>query len=186
MEKVAQLLTNVIASHNDYTESQARIIKFGLQCLLGETMKFLVYFTLFSLFSLHGYFVAASVAFCVLRIFAGGYHAKTYSGCLFTSLLLFVIIILPGQYFIFDFYVKITMILLSILLLSIYAPTDHPNKPIISMDRRKRMRILSILVGIGFIASSFFFDNIYSQVILMAVFVEALTLPIGRYFHKQT
>lgn len=184
MEKMVQLLTSAIASHNDYTESQIRIIRFGLHCILGETFKLAIYFIIFSLFSLQGYFLAACIVFCVLRVFAGGYHAKTFSGCFFVSLFMFSVIVLSGSHLVFDVYSKSLMIAVSVLLLAIFAPTDHPNKPIISIERRKRIRVLSILVGIGFIGTSFLFDNLYSQIILTAVLVEALTLPIGRYFHK--
>ena len=183
MEKLAQKITNVIQREkSDLTELQIKTIKFGLECLLGELTKFVIYLLIFSVFSLTKPFLIAFIFFCSIRVIAGGYHENTYWKCFFTSLYIFIAIIAIGIYVPLYWWIRVAMLIVSILLAFIYAPVDHPNKPIISEDRRKRFKIISICMFTSMGIVSFLLPH-YAGIAITAIFLEAVSLPVGAYFN---
>ncbi|MDK2811592.1 MAG: accessory regulator [Petroclostridium sp.] len=186
MEKLAQILTNAIQRENPgLTELQVKTIKFGLECLLGEFSKLLMYFIIFSIFSLTQHFFIAVIFFCTLRIIAGGYHEETYWRCFFTSFLIFTAIISIGTQIPLSIYIKASMLLISIILAWIYAPVDHPNKPIVSVDRRKRFKYLSVGAVVLMGGVSLLLPSLYSGTAVAAIFFESISLPIGEFAKKK-
>ncbi len=182
MEKLAGMITNAIQRNNSQlTDLQVRSIKYGLECLLGELSKFVIYFILFYAFSLTAPYMVALIFFCTIRIFAGGYHAVTYWKCFFTTLIIFSISIIVGQYVILHMGVKLIMLLIAIILAWIYAPVDHPNKPIISPIRRKGFKYLSVISFIMMGWIGLVLPSKLSITASAAIFLEALSLPIGRF-----
>ncbi|NLY42755.1 MAG: accessory gene regulator B family protein [Clostridiaceae bacterium] len=186
MEKLARKITNAIQRENtELTDLQVRTIKYGLECLIGEITKMLIYVFLFSVFKVLDYFLVAAIFFCTLRIIAGGYHSKTYWRCFFTTLLIFTIIIIMGKSYTFPVNVKVYIILLSIILAVVFAPVDHPNKPIISQSRRLRLKYFSVAAICVMGAMSFLLPDIYSGTAVIAIFIEALTLFLGKLANRR-
>ena len=70
-------------------------------------------------------------------------------------------------------------ILFASILVYLLAPVDHPNKPILSHERRKRLKYLSIIAVLllGTVALSL--PDIYSNVAVIAIFAESLSLLAG-------
>lgn len=187
MEKLAQNLTNFIQLNNpSLSDLQIKKIKFGLECFIGELTKFIMYLVLFSIFSLTKYFLLAALFFCVLRTLAGGFHEETYWRCFFTSLFIFTAIVWTGSRIYLTLPIRLVLIMLTMLLIWIYAPVDHPNKPIISMQRRTRFKYLSLLVAAIFIAISFFLPQKYATVATLALLCEAISLPIGEFSKRRS
>ena len=86
------------------------------------------------------------IGFFVIRSISGGFHAKSYKSCHLLSLfnhLLFIFMIkaLPLD---IHFVSSLILNVLSILMILIFAPVDHPNKPFIR-NERKRFRVLSCI-----------------------------------------
>lgn len=186
MEKLAQNLTNFIQQNNpNLSGLQIKKIKFGLECFIGELTKFIMYFVLFSMFSLTKYFLIAALFFCVLRTLAGGFHEETYWRCFFTSLLIFTTIVFIGVSITLSFSIRFVLIALIMILIWIYAPVDHPNKPIISSIRRKRFKYLSLIVTALFIGISFLLPQEYATVTTLALLAEAISLPIGEFSKRR-
>ncbi|WZL74095.1 accessory gene regulator B family protein [Clostridiaceae bacterium 35-E11] len=187
MEKLAQNLTNFIQLNNpNLSDLQIKKIKFGLECFIGELTKFIIYIILFSMFSLTKYFLVAALFFCVPRTLAGGYHEETYWRCFITSLLIFTSIVFIGVNITLSFPIRFLLIAFIMVLMWMYAPVDHPNKPIISVQRRKRFRYLSLFVTALFIVISFLLPQKYTTVTILALFVEAISLPMGEYIKRRS
>ncbi|WHH57089.1 accessory gene regulator B family protein [Petroclostridium sp. X23] len=186
MEKIAQKLTSAIQRERpELTDLQVRTIKFGLECLLGELSKLIMYFIIFSILSLTGYYLVALLFFSSLRLIAGGYHEDTYWRCFFTSLVIFAAIIVIGMNLPQSLLLKSGMLIVSVILTWLYAPVDHPNKPIISVERRRRFKYFSfgsvILMGI----MSLLLPALYSGTAVVAILAEALSLPVGEYAKRR-
>ena len=181
MEKLAEKIKNAICNNNPgLTIQQAETIKFGLECTLSEVSKIVAYFIIFAVFSLTGYYFVALAFFCITRIFAGGYHADTYLMCFIVSFSILTIGILTGSQFGLPITARIFFLLVSIILVWIFAPVDHPNKPIISMERRKRFKYLSVAVFIILAGFTFMLETGLAATAVMILLLEALSLPVGQ------
>lgn len=181
MEKLAEKIKNSIYKNNPgLTIQQTETIKFGLECTLNEASKIVIYFIIFAVLSLTGHYLVALIFFCFSRIFAGGYHAETYLACLVITFFILSIGIFTGSQFGLPFAVRIFLQLVSILLAWIYAPVDHPNKPIIDLERRKRFKHLSVAVFIILAGFTFMLEARLAATAVMILFLEALSLPVGQ------
>lgn len=181
MEKLAEKIKNIICRNNpDLTMEQGETIKFGLECILNEVSKTVIYLIIFSSLSLTVHFLIAMVFFCVPRLFAGGYHARTFLECFFVTFIIMSIGIFTGSQFGVPFAGRIFLLLTSISLAWVFAPVDHPNKPIISIARRKRFKYLSVAVFIFLACITFLLEERLAATAVMILFVEALLLPVGQ------
>ncbi len=146
---------------------------------MGEVIKLFIYFIIFYIFSAIPYFMIAMIFFSTIRVIAGGYHEETYWGCFFITLLLLSAIIIVGAKVPLNTYIRIAMLVVSIVLAWIYAPVDHPNKPIISSQRRKRFKHLSVLIIVLLGSISFLLPIQLGITAVTAIFMETATLPVG-------
>ncbi len=92
--------------------------------------------------------------------------------------------ILIGKQIPLSILVKIVVILISVMIMWIYAPVDHPNKPIISIKRRQGFKILSIIAVIVLGGVSFLLPTQLGTTAVMALLIEAITLPVGKYTNR--
>ncbi len=181
MEKLAEKIKNIICNSNpDLTIEQGETIKFGLECILNEASKIIAYFVIFSMLSLTGHYLIAVAFFGISRIFAGGYHAETYLTCFFVTFVILSIGIFTGSQLGLPFEVRIFLQLVTIIIAWIFAPVDHPNKPIISIERRKRFKYMSLVVFIILISFTFLLEEKLAATAVMILFLEALSLPAGQ------
>lgn len=181
MEKLAEKISKAICKNNPgFTVEQGATIKFGLECALNEASKIAVYLIIFALFSLTAYYLVAVTIFCVSRIFAGGYHAETYLRCFFVTLVILSIGIFTGSLYGIPIIARTFLLLTSIILAWAFAPVDHPNKPIISSERRKRFKYLSVTVFTMLACITFLFKDGLATTAVITLFLEALSLPLGQ------
>ena len=186
MENLAQNITNLIVKNNsNLTNLQILKIKFGLECILGETTKFLAYLIIFSIFSVTKFFIIASFFFCSLRVVAGGYHEDTYWRCFFTTFFIFLISITIGVKIYLPIDARIILFILSIFLVWFCAPVDHPNKPILSDLRRKKLRYVSLIVIISLGSISLFLSSGQAITAIVSLFIQTLLLPIGIFSQRR-
>lgn len=181
MEKLAEKIKNAICNNNpNLTIQQAETIKFGLECALNEASKILAYLIIFAALSLTDHYLVALAFFCATRIFAGGYHANTYAMCFLVTLTILSVGILTGSQFGMLLEIRVILLLASVALAWIFAPVDHPNKPIISLERRKRFKYLSVAVFLILAGFTFVLEAGLATTATMILFLEALSLPAGK------
>lgn len=179
MKELVNQLVDRVALNNTYDDIQIKKMKFGLECFFEELIKFIFYLVLFTLLALTKYFLVATIVFTSLRSFAGGYHEKTAIRCFFITLLSMSLIVFPAAYLELSFMVKLTIAIVSFSSILYFAPVDHPNKPIISLARRKKLKLLSLCFTITYLIIAFVIKNDLGELIILGVLIEAITLPIG-------
>ncbi len=97
--------------------------------------------------------------FCSLRIYAGGYHAASYGNCFWLTLTLYSTAPL------FHFYLPpayldgalVVLVLLSVFITCLWAPVDHPNKPLNEAEKQQNKKMSrgivllqsAVLLGLG-------------------------------------
>jgi accessory gene regulator B len=174
-----KLLNKIQDNDASLSESQLRIIKFGLECLFSEFSKFIVYLIIFWAMSLLELYLSSVIVYCTIRAASGGYHAKSYYGCFVISFVIFLSCVMAGKYLLLDNNIKIALLIASIALNCYFAPVDHPNKPIKSATRRKKLKLISIGIASFWGLISFLFQSDISTTIMISVFLAAIMLPVG-------
>ena len=155
---------------------------YGIELVISD---FLICLSIFGLAILTGKIVISlvyAITYCVLRSYVGGYHCKTYAKCFFTSLSLYIIML------ILDFSIKNSKLIVSCILLIIavpiiviFTPVDYGNDPLDETAKRKywtKSIIFMILVIIAFIFASIFHQPEISFAMSWGIFmVFSLMLP---------
>lgn len=181
MEKIAERITLMICRYRpDITRQQADTMKYGFECIIGESTKITIYFIVFALLSLMGHYLVALIYFCILRVFAGGFHANTYLQCFIISFTVLSVGIIVGSQFGLPITVRIVFLVMDFILIWAFAPVDHPNKPIISSKRRERLKYLSIAVFLIMAGMVFLLEPGLSSTAVTTMSLEAILLPVGR------
>lgn len=190
IDKITQSLTNRIRKEMpDVDDERAEVINYGLQILLGEVPKFFI--MLFIAYIL-GIFKLTLITFLILATYrgaSGGFHLKTHIGCIITTIIFYCGIALLAKYVILKDILKYTLIafvgVFGIIMITLYAPADTEEVPIISKKIRRQKQFLSyISFVIGVIIAIFTKNNVISNIIIFGYFAQ--TCMITRFAYKIT
>ncbi len=120
------------------------------------------------------------IFFNFLRNSAQGLHATKSWICLLSSSIIFIGCPLVAKTIILPLHLKIVINIINLVLISIYAPSDTVKAPIIKKEKRKRLKIESIIKCLILISLSFIItDSTISNIIIMAILIATiLILPI--------
>lgn len=165
----------------DITEEQGEVILYGLQLILGEIPKIILLFVIGFLLGVGWYVLFAFIVIAPYRGVSGGFHLHTHIGCIITTNLFYLGNVLISKYLYLDSLEKYILIglafIFGILMISIYAPADTENVPIISKEERKKKKILSyILLTIMLILAIIIPDRILSNILILGSIIQTITI----------
>ena len=165
----------------DMTEEQGEVILYGLELILGEIPKIILLFVLGFVFGVGWYVLFAFIVIAPYRGVSGGFHLHTHLGCIITTNLFYIGNVFISKYLVLDSLEKYILIALSfifgILMISMYAPADTENVPIISKSERKKKKILSyIFLTVMLIAAIFIQDRILSNILIIGSIIQTMTI----------
>ena len=133
----------------EYDEDDVELYSYGLQTFLEPVIEIA---TVLIISLLAGRFfetVAFLGAFCVLRFYAGGYHAKNFSRCFMGLLVVYGLLLstlnLAPLTAMLMYQLSLVIVVISIVPILRYAPVAHINKPIGPITR-KQFRKRSIVI----------------------------------------
>lgn len=183
IDKFCEYLTNKIRRKMpEIDDGQAEIIMYGIQLIIGEVPKF---FILIAVALILGVWWQTLLAFFLLlpyKVASGGFHLKTHLGCILGTNIIYcgnayisTIYNFPSQTI---KYIAIAIIwLLGMILVSIYAPADTENVPIISKKERKMKRILSyVFLSINMIAAVLIPNRIISNILIFGTIIQTFSI----------
>lgn len=183
IDKFCDYMTNKIKENSsDMDEEKEMVINFGVKLIFGELPKILILFLIGFILGIGWYTLLAFLLLCPYRSFTGGFHLKTHLGCMICTTLLYCGPVVLAKYTnITPDYIKYIIIaiigVVSIILITIYAPADTENIPIISKKDRKRKKILAYVSLIILILISIFIpDKIISQMLIYGIAFQTLTI----------
>ena len=162
-------------------EEKEEIIKFGLQMIIGELPKMFILIGAGFLFGVGWYMILAFFALLPYRAMSGGFHLKTHIGCIVGTVLFYYgNIIISKLLYLTDFQKIILIILVYIfgmLMVSLYAPADTENVPIISKHERKKKKILSFFtLSLTLIVAAFVPDRMISNILIIGTILQSLSI----------
>ena len=173
----------------EITDEKAEIILYGLQLLIGEVPKMFILFGISFLLGFGPYMVFAYIAIMPYRAASGGFHLHTHLGCIIGSSIFYYGNVILSKFLVLSDIQKYILIGLSlifgILMVSLYAPADTENVPIISKKERKNKKILSyITLIITLVVAIFVQDRILSNILIIGILIQ--TISITRIAYKIT
>lgn len=171
-------------------DERAEIIKYGLQLLIGELPKFIILFALGFALKIGWLTIFAFLSILPYRIVAGGFHLNTHIGCLVCTCGYYIGNVLVSSQFRnmsdnIKYLIIFIILILSIINISLYAPADTVNVPILRKKERKIKKILSYLFStLTLICAAIIKDNTISCILVINTLFE--TLAITRIAYKIT
>lgn len=173
----------------DMTEEKAEVILYGLQLIIGEIPKMILILGISFILGFGWYMIFAYIAIAPYRTVSGGFHLHTHLGCILGTIIFYYGTVIISKYLILDDIQKYILIALSLgfglLMISMYAPADTEDVPIISKKERKTKKILSyIMLIITLIVAFFVQDRILSNILIIGLIFQSVS--ISRIAYKIT
>ena len=190
IDKICMFLTNKIRKEMpEIDDEKAEVINYGLQNIVGEIPKI---FIMLGVATILGIFPLALFTFVVLfpyRGASGGVHLKTHIGCIIFTTLFYCAIPYVSQYFVLEGIIKYIVIgfvwIFGMIMIKLYAPADTEAVPILAKkDRRKKQIVSYITFSLGLIAACIIQNNMISNILILANFIQTIT--ITKFVYKLT
>ena len=182
IEKICgYILKKMRAKMPEMTDEKAEIIQYGLEILFGELPKVILLLGISFLLGIGWYMVFAYVALMPYRAMSGGFHLHTHLGCVLGSAIVYYGNIIISRFLILDDLQKYILIGLSLvfgaLMVSMYAPADTENVPIISKKERKTKKILSyITLAVTLIVAAVIPDQILANILIIGSLIQSISI----------
>lgn len=183
IDKFCEYLVNKIRKQMpEVDDEKAEVIFYGIQLIVGEIPKIFLMFILGFLLGLWWQTLLAFILLLPYKTTSGGFHLKTHLGCFICTNLVYC-----GNAFIstiWNFpneiskYITILAIwIFGIIMVSIYAPADTENLPILTKKERKTKKILSyIFLSINMVVALFIPNTIISNLIIIGTGLQTLSI----------
>ena len=173
----------------DITEEQGEAILYGLQLLMGEAPKMILLFAISFVFGFGLEMIFPYFAIMPYRTASGGFHLHTHLGCILGSIIFYYGNVILSRFLVLGILEKYILVALSlifgILMVSLYAPADTENVPIISKKERKTKKILSYITLIITLGASLIIQNqVYSNILIIGSIIQSIS--ISRIAYKIT
>lgn len=173
--------------YKNYSEKDKRIVHYGLETIYIFITK-LLFITIISLFlGITKDMYVFILFYFLLRYYSSGMHLSTSIGCTLFSTLLFIIIPFLCRCTNINLGMRIIISGITFIIYGIYSPADTNKKPIINIEKRKKLKIKTIilctvyLILILVLKENYILNAITYALIVQSFFVS----PIAYKLFKQ-
>lgn len=184
ISKISILLSEEIGLKLNSSDNEMQVYAYSIEVLSSLLINLIILSIAAHLLNKWLQLITFIIFFSGLRIYAGGYHAKTHIECMSISFIIFIISAMSSTYLKqFGEFILIFGILFSSLMVFVFAPNESDNKPL-SINKRKKYKIISrITVIILSLAVVFLYfvkvktDFIYITA-AVAMIIESISLLV--------
>lgn len=183
IDKICEIITKRIRKQMPEIDNQrAEVIMYGLQLIIGEIPKILLLFVTAIMLKIGWLVIFAYVTMLPYKIAAGGFHLKTHIGCTIGTFIVYFGNVLISKYLIIQpnsiKYISILLIwIFSIIMITLYAPADTINVPILRKEERKLKKILSyIFATIELLIALILKDSTLANILIFNVLIESICI----------
>ena len=183
IDKICEYLTNKIRKQMpEIDDEKAEVINYGIQLIVGEIPKIFLMFGLGIILGLWWQTILAFFLLLPYKVASGGFHLKTHIGCFLCTNIVYcgnayisTIWNFPNE--ITKYITILGIFILGIIMVSIYAPADTENLPILTKKERKTKKILSyIFLIINLLVATFIPSNTISNLIIIGTLIQTLSI----------
>lgn len=183
IDKFCSYLTSKIRKQMpEIDDEKAEVILYGIQLIVGEIPKMLFMFVLGILLGLWWQTLLAFFLILPYKVCSGGFHLKTHLGCFLCTNIVYC-----GNAFlstIWSFpndiskYITIGATwIFGMIMISLYAPADTENLPILTKKERKTKKILSyIFLTVNIIVAIIIPNKIISNIIIIGTIIQTISI----------
>jgi len=151
IKKISHSIAYYLSSELDYDNDKKEVLSYGLQILLGTSLKIISILVAAYLLKIFQTTLISLVSFVMFRLIIGGTHYDTYNKCFLASAIFVIILGLLGEMIELK---QITILILVVLvyiqaLIStiIWIPAGTEKKMIKNKDLRIKMKIKAIILA---------------------------------------
>lgn len=183
IDKFCEYLTQKIRKQMpEIDDERAEAILYGIQLIIGEIPKIFLMFALGIILGLWWQTLLAFFLILPYKACSGGFHLKTHLGCFICTNIVYCGNALVSTMFNFPseihkYITAIAIWIFGIMMVSIYAPADTENLPILTKKERKIKKILSyIFLTINMIVAIFIKNNIIANILIFGTIIQTISI----------
>lgn len=183
IDKFCEYLTNKIREKMpEVDDERAEVIMYGIQLIVGEIPKFFLMFALGIILGLWWQTLLAFFLILPYKICSGGFHLKTHLGCILCTNIVYcgnayisTILEFPNEII---KYLVIGMIwIFGIIMVTVYAPADTENLPILTKKERKTKKILSyIFLSINMLGAIIIQNQVVVNLLIIGTVIQTISI----------
>ncbi|MBE7718260.1 accessory gene regulator ArgB-like protein [Lacrimispora indolis] len=186
MKKIVGYISKSMVKDGIISESEQDIYDFGIECLLLKMIHYISYITIAVMMQQVFDLFVMACTFIPIRENAGGYHAKTRTGCYMVSCftvfssLLFYRQNMSDQIYIISW-------LLASIIIYLYAPIDNEGKIMNHSEvqyYKKKSRMVVVVLG-ALIGGVWAFNKVYiSKMLICGLTASAIAIIVEKQRKK--
>lgn len=179
-ERIENLLLNFIKQNTEYIDSEKEeIIRYGFQVLYLNLSKLIIVIMVASFFGIIKETFSVILFLSLAKMFSFGFHAENFIGCIIITFVNVFGIIYVSKIVQLSVDIKSYLCIFIFILLLLYAPADTEERPIISVRKRKKLKIFSLIVCRMLCYIALGAETFLSNIIIFSLVVVAInTTPI--------
>lgn len=188
VESVSKTILDILIKNNAVTKDDRAIVLFGIEQGLRSVMEVIVMLITAALMNLFWQSVIILISFIPVRIYAGGYHAKTPMQCAVKSWMLLTAVLLWMKYIPGNVIIQISLFIVTGIWMIIFCPIQDIHKLLRENEKSKyrfkafRNYFINICVFcMGYITGF----QILSRCIALAMFMVLLMMMAGTIKNKR-
>ena len=181
-EKISKMFIKFILNNTEKSEEELEKIQYGFQVIIMNVFKITILFFTAYFLKVFMYTVIALIFFGVLRSFACGVHANSSLLCIAINYFVFLGNVLMSMNLHINKTTIAVLYILSLILITLYAPADTEERPLVSEKHRKSLKIKAIIAVLVFAFISLIINSsIYMNLIIISILEESISITPFAY-----
>ena len=179
LNEISTALTKKLVPNAE--EDDKEVYEYGFMLLLSTFSAFVSTAVISIIADSIQSWLAYLLYFFLMRLFTGGFHAKTFKSCFITTNCIYVVIVFSSKITeaLVDQYSHITIVIQSLLIIGflitiIFSPMDSPNHPS-SEEKLRKFKGIVIILSCLSIISIVLYDHYLTKMFIPAVFAYCWT-----------
>jgi len=170
MDKYYKKLSSFLIQNHNIDKGDRELYEYAVKIIVHGIINIVITILIGLLFGMIKECLCFYITFFILRKFTGGFHAKTYAACLFSSVIIIVMTLFAIKYLEQQHYqvLFIIVVVISTIIIVALAPVENKNK---KLSKRERRIYKFVSVGISL--------TLMFVVILLLDCSPVTVLPIG-------
>ena len=186
-DRYLKLTTSFITKYHTYDDDELDKLRYGLEGIYLSVTKLIIITLIAIIIGIIKEFILLLIFFNIIRFTGFGFHAGKSYQCLIFSTLLFIgvpVIMLYGE---FSKTLLISVGMICLVPLAIYAPADTVKRPLPNKKKRKIRKFSTILITLIYIILIVHINNysLNSMLICSLILESIMVLPLTYKIFKQ-
>lgn len=179
---VINTLMNFVTSNKELDEVKKEELRFGFSSMYLTYSKLLVITLVAAVLGIFKEYIIFLLLYNLIRTFSFGLHATKSWVCWITSTIAFIGVPYLSSIVVIPQFIKVIVGAYLIIRFAMNAPADTKKRPIVSQRRRLFFKYTSTILAFLYIITSVIIkNNLISNILFLAVFVQSIVISPYTY-----